>query len=87
MPNPDFLKKLVSQLTDALPTHVGVLKKDFEKNCKEILSQTFSKFDLITRKEFDTQAKVLARTRKKLEELDAHLQSIEDALKHKRGKK
>ncbi len=70
MSKTDFLKTLANQLTNALPSHVGTLKKDFEKNCHAILAKTFTKFDVVTREEFDTQTKVLARTRKKLEELD-----------------
>jgi len=83
MTKPNFLKHLASQLTDALPSHVGTLKKDFEKNCQSILTAAFAKFDLVTREEFDTQTKVLARTRKKLEELEAQVKTLEDLLKHK----
>lgn len=77
----DFLKKLSSQLGDALPEHIGSFKKDFEKNCDAILKQAFTKFDLVTREEFDTQTKVLARTRKKLEDMEAKIKALEDALR------
>lgn len=76
MPKTDFLKQLVDQLSAALPTHAGTLKKDFEKNCQAILAHAFSKFDLVTREEFDTQTKVLARTRRKLDELEKHLNKL-----------
>ena len=46
MAKTNFLKNLAHQLTDALPTHLGILKKDFEKNCHSILSKAFHKFDL-----------------------------------------
>lgn len=87
MSKTNFLKDLAAQLTAALPTHVGTLKKDFEKNCQSILSKAFTKFDLVTREEFDTQTKVLGRTRKKLEELEAHVKSLEESLKNKHGRK
>lgn len=86
MSKTNFLKDLASQLTEALPTHVGTLKKDFEKNCHSILGKAFAKFDLVTREEFDTQTKVLGRTRKKLEELEEHLKSLETLLKNKHRK-
>jgi BMFP domain-containing protein YqiC len=73
-----LLKELIDQLTEALPAQVGTLKKDFEKNCHRILNNTFAKFDLVTREEFDTQTKVLARTRKKLEELEQQLKAMEE---------
>lgn len=83
MPKTDFFKTLATQLTEALPSHLGTLKNDFEKSCHRILSSAFDKFDLVTREEFDTQSKVLARTRKKLEELEAHLKKLEGKLKNK----
>ena len=83
MTKTSFLKNLANQLTDALPSHVGTLKKDFEKNCHGILTKAFAKFDLVTREEFDTQSKVLIRTRKKLEELENHLKALESLLKNK----
>jgi BMFP domain-containing protein YqiC len=82
----NFLKDLASQLTAALPTHIGALKKDFEKNCHAVLLKAFEKFDLVTREEFDTQTKVLARTRKKLEELESHIEQLEAVLKKKKPK-
>jgi BMFP domain-containing protein YqiC len=55
--------------------------KDIEKNVKAMLSQGFSKLDLVTREEFDIQAQVLARTRAKLEALEARLTDLEGQLK------
>lgn len=86
MSKADFLKNLAAQLSEALPTHLGTLKKDFEKNCNGILAKAFNKFDLVTREEFDTQTKVLARTRKKLEEVEAHLKKLEATLHNKHRK-
>lgn len=85
MTKTNFLKNLANQLSCALPEHVTTLKKDFEKNCHAILSKAFAKFDLVTREEYETQTKVLARTRKKLEELEKHLKELE-ALARKKSK-
>lgn len=84
MTKKNFLKDIAAQLSDILPSNIGALKKDFEKNCHSILTKAFTKFDLVTREEFDTQTKVLARTRKKLEELETHLKEIEKFLHNKR---
>lgn len=81
-----FIKQLIEQLGGALPEHMSSFKNDFEKNCKAVLNKTFEKFDLVTREEFDTQSKVLARTRKKLEDLEKELKELESALKGKRHK-
>ncbi|HVE44913.1 MAG TPA: accessory factor UbiK family protein [Gammaproteobacteria bacterium] len=78
----NFLKELTSQLSDALPAHLGALKKDFEKNCQAILSKSFAKLDIVTREEFDTQTKVLARTRKKVEDLEKLVKDLENQCKN-----
>ena len=78
-----LLKDLAAQLSDALPKHLHGLKNDFNKTCHLILTKTFAKFDLVTREEFDSQTKVLARTRKKLEALEKEVTELEKILSKK----
>ncbi|MDR5853443.1 accessory factor UbiK family protein [Caballeronia sp. LZ062] len=54
--------------------------KDVEKNMKAMLSQGFSKLDLVTREEFDTQTQVLVRTRARLEELEKRVAQLEQRM-------
>ena len=77
MNKPDFLKDLTQKLCDALPQSLHVLKKDIEKNFHGVLQGAFSKLDLVTREEFDAQAKVLARSRKKIEALEEKIRELE----------
>jgi BMFP domain-containing protein YqiC len=51
--------------------------KDVEKNVRAMMTQGFQKMDLVTREEFDVQAKVLAKTREKLEALEAKVATLE----------
>lgn len=51
--------------------------KDLEKNVKAMLTQGFARLDLVTREEFEIQAQVLARTRAKLEALEARVAELE----------
>ena len=51
--------------------------KDLEKNVRALLVQGFQKMDLVTREEFDIQAQVLAKTRAKLEALEAKVAVLE----------
>lgn len=53
--------------------------KDIEKNAKAVVSGLFSKLDLVTREEFDIQTQVLARTREKLQALEARVEALEKA--------
>jgi BMFP domain-containing protein YqiC len=55
--------------------------KDIEKNVKAMMSQGFAKLDLVTREEFDIQAQVLAKTRSKLEALEARVLELETQLR------
>ncbi len=50
---------------------------DIEKNVRSMMGSFFSKLDLVTREEFDTQANVLARTRQLVDQLTARLDELE----------
>ena len=52
--------------------------KDLEKNVRGLMTQGFQKLDLVTREEFDLQTQVLAKTRAKLEELEAKVNALEN---------
>ena len=51
--------------------------KDIEKNVRAMMSQGFQRMDLVTREEFDIQSRVLAKTREKLEALEAKVTELE----------
>lgn len=50
---------------------------DIEKNVRSMMSSFFSKLDLVTREEFDTQANVLSRTRQLVDQLTARLDELD----------
>lgn len=52
---------------------------DLERNFKALLTGTFARLDLVTREEFDAQARVLARTRERLEALEQRIAALEGA--------
>jgi BMFP domain-containing protein YqiC len=51
--------------------------RDIEKNVRTMMNQGFQKMDLVTREEFDLQARVLAKTREKLEALEEKVTALE----------
>jgi hypothetical protein len=51
--------------------------EDLRKNLKALLNQQFARLELVTRDEFDTQSQVLARTRAKLDALEARVAELE----------
>lgn len=74
MDKPQFFEDLQSKINKAIENSPA---KDLEKNVKAMLSQGFSKLDLVTREEFDIQTQVLAKTRAKLEALEARVTELE----------
>jgi len=67
----DDLQSRVSELVRQTPA------ADMQKNLKALLTQQFARLELVTREEFDTQAKVLARARSKLDELEHRIAELE----------
>tara|TARA_Y100000004_G_scaffold178270_1_gene220682 strand:+ start:31 stop:330 length:300 start_codon:yes stop_codon:yes gene_type:complete len=74
MDKPPFFEDLQSKINKAIENSPA---KDIEKNVKAMLSQGFAKLDLVTREEFDVQAQVLAKTRARLEALEARVAELE----------
>lgn len=66
----DFMAR-ISEVVAASPA------RDVEKNLKAAVSGMLARMDVVTREEFDVQAQVLARTREKLQDLEARLAQLE----------
>jgi len=73
------LDDLARELADAVPRNLKALGDDLERNFRSLLEAGLGKMDLVTREEFDLQVAVLARTREKLEALEARLAELEDS--------
>ena len=80
MPQTRILDDLSARIREFLAASPA---KDVEKNLQALLSAGFAKLDLATRAEFDVQAKVLARSREKLSELEARVAELEAKLSKK----
>lgn len=51
--------------------------KDAEKNLRALLASFFSKLNLVTREEFDVQARLLARSRELIGALETRVAELE----------
>ena len=71
---------LAKKLADALPEGLRSVRKDLEGSFQSVLQTGLTKLDLVTREEFEVQESVLARTREKLEAMEARLKKFEDDL-------
>ena len=78
MLDPKLFDDLARRLSATLPSGARELQQDVEKNLRTVLQATLSKLDLVTREEFDVQARVLARTREKLDKLEKTITALEE---------
>lgn len=78
--DPKALDDLARRLADAVPSGMRDLQQDMEKNFRSVLKNALERMDVVTREEFDVQAKVLARTREKLEQMTQRLDELEAEL-------
>ena len=71
-------EKLLAELSARLAALAAANPaRDLEKNFRGMLSSTFAKLDLVTREEYDAQARVLARAREKLAALEVRVAELE----------
>jgi hypothetical protein len=78
MLNQKAIEEITSKVNEVLASSPA---RDLEKNLRAMLSGAFARLDLVTREEFDIQREVLARTREKLEALEAKIAELEKTRK------
>jgi ubiquinone biosynthesis accessory factor UbiK len=77
--------ELARRLLERVPPALRSVQADLENNFRAVLRERLSKLDLVSRDEFDAQARVLARTREKLEALEARLAALEGNARSETG--
>jgi BMFP domain-containing protein YqiC len=73
------IDELARKLFESVPPAFRSMQQDLEANFRSVLRSSLSKLDVVTREEFDTQTKVLERTRSKLEALEKKVAELEAA--------
>jgi len=73
----DSIESLARKLAESVPEGLRSMRDDLETNFRGVLRSGISKLDLVTREEFEVAEAVLARTREKLERLEAKLEDLE----------
>lgn len=74
MANRDFFEEFQKNISDMIAKSPAA---DIERNVKAMMAQTFSRLDLITREEFDTQSELLERALARIAVLEAKVQALE----------
>lgn len=71
------LDEITRRLLESMPPALRGVQKDLQANFRAVLQATLGKLDVVTREEFDTQSRVLERTRAQLALLESRLQALE----------
>lgn len=74
MLDPKILDDLAARLAEMAARGPA---QDLEKNARVLLAGLLTRLDFVTLEEFEVQREVLARTRQKLEALEARLAALE----------
>lgn len=77
-----FIEDLNARMSEILASSPA---RDLQKNLHVMLTSAFNRLNLVTREEFDVQAKVLARTREKLSAVEAKIAELEQQAKGRQG--
>ncbi|MDD1966281.1 accessory factor UbiK family protein [Pseudomonas putida] len=72
-----FLDALSGHASRMFNGETPLPRNEFETQFKALMQSGFSKLDLVSREEFDSQMVVLARTRARLEALEAKMAELE----------
>jgi len=70
----DFFEEFQKNISELIAKSPAA---DIERNVKAMMAQTFSRLDLITREEFDTQSELLERALARIAVLEAKVQALE----------
>ena len=73
------IEELARKLAESVPDNLRAIRDDLEDGFRSVLKSGLDKLDLVTREEFEVQEAVLAKTREKLEALEARLKELEKA--------
>lgn len=71
------LDELLRRFLEGLPPSLQSARADLEAHANRALRAGLSRLDLVSREEFDAQARVLARSRELIEALEARVAELE----------
>lgn len=73
------VEELAEHLAAILPPGLRGLRAELEDNFRAVLRANLERWDLVSRERFDVQAELLARSQKRIRELEQRVQALEAA--------
>ena len=80
MADDDSAKRGATSLFERLTRGDEPVFEQLDRNARSLLQSALTRLDVISREEFDAQSAVLARTRERLEALEAKIASLDEDL-------
>ena len=74
------LDEIVRKVSAAIPDDLKSAKQGLEKNVRAATEGVFQRLDLVTRDEFDVQAKMLSKSQQRIKELEQRIQELEQKI-------
>ena len=78
MIDPRKFDDLARRIQANLPPGLDGVREDVTRNIRAVIAAGIARMDLVDREEFDVQSAVLARTREKIEALEARVRQLEE---------
>jgi len=75
------IERTIQDLLGGLPGSMQALRGDLEGHFRRVLQSGARHLDLVSREEFDAQAKVLERSRQLIGELEGRVKALEEKLR------
>lgn len=82
--DPKFFDEMAQRLNASVPEGLRNLQRDVDRNLRASVQAALKRMDLVTREEFEVQAKLLARTRAKLDAMAQRVEQLEAQLLNKK---
>ena len=77
------LDEIARKVNEVIPDDLKNAKQDLEKNVRVATQGILQRLDLVTREEFDVQAKMLAKSQLRVKELEQRIQELEQKILHR----
>ncbi|APZ41956.1 hypothetical protein BW247_01620 [Acidihalobacter ferrooxydans] len=74
------LDELAAKLNGAIPESLRTMQHDIEKTVRAGVNGAMQRLDIVSREEFEVQSALLARTREKLDAMEARVHALEAKL-------
>lgn len=76
----ETIDDIVRKIGKVIPEDPNLVREELNQKLRTTLIATLKNMDLVTREEFDIQARLLAKTRVRIEELQQQVEKLEAAL-------